>query len=101
MYQHCACQVTLLTSIPAAYVYNNLPSISLDAAIAAGEQALPGATYTGTWNNDFAYLAVPGAAPGTRDTGLVFNYVIGFKDNKTGVVNKAYVDALTAQVRQI
>ena len=88
---------------PLAYVAANLPNISPKAAIAAGEAALEGTDYDGTWNNDYSYIAVPGSSvtPSRSGTALIFAYYIKYKDTTTGVTYGAYIDAANSQVRLV
>ncbi|KAK7690116.1 hypothetical protein QCA50_006764 [Cerrena zonata] len=85
------------------YVAANLPNISPKVAFAAGEAALEGTEYDGTWNGEFSYIGVPGSSlsPARNGTALVFSYYAKFKDTTSGVTYGAYIDASNSQVRLV
>lgn len=88
---------------PQDYVAADLPNITPKAAFAAGEAALEGTKYDGTWNGEYSYIGVPGSSlsPPRSGTALVFAYYVKFKDTTTDITYGAYIDAATSDVRLV
>ncbi|KAI0074059.1 hypothetical protein K474DRAFT_115249 [Panus rudis PR-1116 ss-1] len=78
------------TPVNPQFVLGELPNISLDAAVAAGENALQGTTFTGEFNSNYDFISANG--------GLYFSFFLNFKDNKSGVVYEAHIDGTTAHI---